>query len=309
MSMVTIIMATYNGEKFVGEQIDSILSSTYKEFELHIYDDGSKDSTRDILRQYEKLSPDKIKVFHNENNLGVILNFLQAVRRTTSDYIMLCDQDDVWKSDKIAITLNKMRKMEAQMGKDIPLAVFTDAIVVDQNLNILHNSFIKSGYLNPHKTDLPHLLMENKMIGCTTMMNAYLRKILHEHEIPRQARYHDWWIALIATAFGGIGYLDRGTLYYRQHGGNIVGNTSFLTYFKNRITTLKIQKDAINALQKQADDFLVIYGEVLSEEDKNMIGRFANLHNVNGIARRIQILRYGYLKTGVIRNIGLIFIV
>ncbi|MDD3174726.1 MAG: glycosyltransferase, partial [Herbinix sp.] len=118
MSTVAIVMTTYNGEKYVGEQINSILASTYQDFELFICDDGSKDSTMSILRDYEKQNPTKVHVFQNETNQGVTINFLKTLCRTTMDYMMFCDQDDVWKSNKIAITLKRIRHMEAQIGKN-----------------------------------------------------------------------------------------------------------------------------------------------------------------------------------------------
>lgn len=309
MGMVSIVMTTYNGEKYVGEQIESILSSTYQDVELFIYDDGSKDATMSVLLEQEKLYPDKIHVFQNEINLGVTKNFLQALGRATTDYIMFCDQDDVWKPNKIAVTLKRMRNLETQIGKEIPLAVFTDAVVVDQDLNILKESFFKSSHLNRHKTDLPHILMENKLIGCTVMVNAALRKVLQGHSLPVEAKYHDWWIALIAATFGRISYVNEGTLLYRQHSRNIVGDIGFYSYIKNRITSLHAQKEALLALQHQAGEFSTIYGDKMTEEKKEIIDRFARLHEAGFIKKRMQILHHGYLKTGIIRNIGLMFIV
>jgi glycosyltransferase involved in cell wall biosynthesis len=309
MSMVSIVMTTYNGGKYVAKQIESILVSSFKDIELYIYDDGSKDDTISVLKKYEKLYPDKIHVYKNEENLGVTINFLNAVCRTTTDYVMLCDQDDFWKSDKIAVTLKRMRSMEAQFGKDTPMAVFTDAQVVDRNLNLLKDSFFKAGHLNPKKRDLPHLLMENKLIGCTVILNSALKKILQGHKLPRHARFHDWWIALIAAAFGRIGYLDQGTLLYRQHGENVVGNTTFFLYIKNRVCSFKKQRETVRLLERQAQEFLTLYGDMLEPDKKVIIDRFASLSNKNYVNRRWQILRYGYLKTGVIRNIGLMIIV
>lgn len=309
MSAIAIIMATYNGEKYVAEQIESILASTYQNFELFIYDDGSKDNTIPILRNYEKQYPEKVHVTENESNLGITMNFLHALSRTTADYIMFSDQDDVCKPDKMAVTLKRMKHMEAQLGKDCPIAVFTDAAVVDHNLKILSPSFFCLSHLNPFKTDLAHILMENKLIGCTVMVNAALRKVLQSHRMPREARYHDWWVALIASSSGKIGFIKEATLLYRQHGGNMVGGAGFLAYFKNRITSLKNQREAIYILERQADEFLTIYDDILSEKNKELLWHFANLHQMNFIQRRLQILSYGYLKTGLIRNLGLLLIV
>lgn len=309
MSLITIVMATYNGEKYVEEQVKSILSSTYQNFLLHIYDDGSTDNTLSILRSYQERYPDRIKIFQNKDNLGVTRNFLQAVNQTTTDYVMFSDQDDVWNSDKIHKTLRRMRNMEAQKGKEMPLAVFTDAVVVDQDLNQLHPSFFQSGHLNPRKTDLPHLLMENKLIGCTVMINAALRRILQRHSMPKEARYHDWWLALLAATFGAIGYINEGTLLYRQHGGNVVGNTGFLKYVQNRISSLSKQKESLMSSQRQAEELLLLYGQELPADKRNILINFTSLSQNSFIRKRILILQYGYLKTGLLRNLGLMFII
>lgn len=309
MSTVAIVMTTYNGEKYVGEQIESILKSSYPDFELFIYDDGSKDTTMSILRNYENQHPAKVHIFQNSENLGVTANFLNAICRTTMDYVMFCDQDDVWKANKIAITLKRMRHMEAQLGKEIPLAVFTDAVVVDRELKELKSSFFCSTHVNPRKTDLPHILMENKLIGCTVMINKSLRAVLQSRCLPMEARFHDWWIALIAASMGKIGYVDEGTLFYRQHGGNVVGGTGFVGYFKNRISSLKLQKEALNASYRQAGEFLELYEELIDEENKTILRNFARINQYGFLSKRRVLLRYGFLKTGVIRNVALMIIV
>ena len=309
MDRVTIIMATYNGEKYLEEQIESILSSTYREFKLYIVDDGSKDSTMEILNRYKMRYPDIIHISRNETNMGVTLNFLNAIIKTTSEYIMLCDQDDVWKKDKIARTMKRMKQMEVQFGKDMPVAVFTDAYVTDSRLNIIHESFFRSGRLNPGLTDLPHMLMENKLIGCTVMINGAVRKILQSKPLPKHARYHDGWLGLIAASFGKISFIPEPTLFYRQHEGNVVGNRGFYAYIIDRISNLRKQKEALTALQAQAREFADLYRDYFDGRKLDLIMRFSNLSKESFIKRRLLILRYGYLKSGIIRNIGLILIV
>lgn len=308
MSTVAIVMTTYNGEKYVEEQIKSILASAYQDFELYIFDDGSSDSTISILEHYEMSHPGKVHIIQNEINYGVTMNFIQALSKMASDYIMFCDQDDVWLPNKITVTLKRMRHMEGQMSKASPIAVFTDAVVVDQNLSTIKNSFFGSGHLNPRKTDLPHLLMENKLIGCTVMVNAALRKKLQGSRLPQHARYHDWWVALIAASFGKIGFVEESTLLYRQHGGNIVGDSGFISYFKNRVSNLHKQQETLLALYLQAEEFLTIYGGQLSEESRKIIKHFSTLGNKNFIMRRFEVLQFGFLKSGLLRNIGLLFI-
>lgn len=309
MSTVAIVMATYNGEKYIREQIDSILSSTHQDFELFIYDDGSKDSTVSIINEYQTNSPSQIHVFQNEVNLGLTTNFLRALCRTSANYVMFCDQDDFWKPTKIELTLKHMKQVEEQVGQHIPVAVFTDAFVADQDLAVIEESFFESTHLDPMMTDLPHLLMENKLIGCTVMINGELRRIIQENPFPQKAKYHDWWVALIASSMGRLYFINESTLYYRQHSGNIVGGTGFLSYVKNRVSSLHKQREAVRSLCDQAGEFLNIYKALLSPEKLKMIRTFAELEEYGFIKKRMIILRNGYLKTGILRNIGLIIIV
>jgi len=263
----------------------------------------------EILNLYKMRYPDIIHISRNETNMGVTLNFLNAIIKTTSEYIMLCDQDDVWKKDKIARTLKRMKQMEVQFGKDMPVAVFTDAYVTDSRLNIIHESFFRSGRLNPGLTDLPHMLMENKLIGCTVMINGAVRKILQSKPLPKHARYHDGWLGLIAASFGKISFIPEPTLFYRQHEGNVVGNRGFYAYIIDRISNLRKQKEALTALQAQAREFADLYRDYFDGRKLDLIMRFSNLSKESFIKRRLLILRYGYLKSGIIRNIGLILIV
>lgn len=308
MGMVSIVMATYNGEKYLEEQIESILSSTYQDFELYIYDDRSKDSTMEILKSYEKKYPHKIHVSQNETNLGVTQNFLHAVNRTTADYVMLCDQDDVWKKDKIARSLKRIRQMEVQYGRNLPMAVFTDAHVVDSNLNILHESFFRSGRLNPRFTDLPHLLMENKLIGCTVMVNGALRKVLQGTGLPKRARFHDGWLGIIASSLGKISFIKEPTLLYRQHETNLVGNKNFLSYILNRVGNLREQRRALLELQIQAGEFAQLYHDLIEPDKLELILIFSKLNQMSFLQRRRLIIGNRYLKSGIIRNIGLMII-
>ncbi|NLK99125.1 MAG: glycosyltransferase family 2 protein [Clostridiales bacterium] len=308
MDKVSIVMTTYNGEKYLEEQLDSILKSTYKDFDLYIVDDGSKDKTMEILERYKEMHPHKINISQNETNLGVTLNFLNAINKTTSEYIMLCDQDDVWKMDKIARTLKRVKQMELQFGKELPIAVFTDAFVVDDKLNMLHESFFRSGRLNPGLIDLPHLLMENKLIGCTIMINQSIRRVLQSAPLPKRARFHDGWLGLIAASTGKIGYIKEPTLYYRQHSSNLVGNQGFISYVISRITNIKKQKRALSELYIQADEFVSLYHNLLGSKEFEIIKRFSKLYHMNFLKRRIMFIRYRYLKSGIIRNIGLMFI-
>lgn len=311
MDMINIIMASYNGERYIREQIDSIICNTYTDWKLWIFDDGSTDSTIEILEEYEKRLPNKIIVRKNKKNLGVTKNFLHGVRavsdsKENKNYYMFCDQDDVWMNKKIEKTLKAMKQLERKYG-DCPLSVFTDATVVDEKLKVLKTSFFKTSELNPYQTSLNSLLMENKLIGCTLMFNSKVKEKLTV--IPDEVRYHDWWIALITASFGHISYLNEATLLYRQHGNNVVGNKDYLSYIKKSILSLDKQGEAIIKTIAQGKAFYTIYKSTLALEQKNMIYQFSKLAQYKKIKKLNIILKYKFLKTGLIRNIGLLLIV
>lgn len=222
MKKIDIILASYNGEKYIEEQLNSIISQTYDNWQLIIRDDFSKDSTVKIIEKYCNNYPGKINLIKdNKGNLGFCKNFSELLFYCESDYIMLCDQDDFWKKDKIELTLNKMIESEAKY-KNIPIMVHTDLHISDDKLNIIYDSFYKKQSSNPLKhRNLNRLICSNLYIGCTIMFNKSMLDIIKP--LPNEVLIHDWWIALLASSIGKIEYLDKQTIFYRQHSNNTIG--------------------------------------------------------------------------------------
>ena len=219
MDKIDILMATYNGEKYLKEQLDSILNQTYSNFRLLISDDCSKDRTREILKEYEQ-KDNRIKVFYQETNLGYVKNFEFLLNQVESDIYALSDQDDVWLPKKIEKTYNKMMETNSDL-------VFTDLEVVNENLETIYpsyNDFMR--FSRKIKENKDSYLMEylyNTITGCTLMSKkSFLDKIL---PIPTDSKYviHDSWIGLVVSLYGKVEYLDEPTIKYRQHGNNQVG--------------------------------------------------------------------------------------
>ena len=219
MDKIDILMATYNGEKYLKEQLDSILNQTYSNFRLLISDDCSKDRTREILKEYEQ-KDNRIKVFYQETNLGYVKNFEFLLNQVESDIYALSDQDDVWLPKKIEKTYNKMMETNSDL-------VFTDLEVVNENLETIYPSY--NDFMNLYrkiKENKDSYLMEylyNTITGCTLMSKkSFLDKIL---PIPTDSKYviHDSWIGLVVSLYGKVEYLDEPTIKYRQHGNNQVG--------------------------------------------------------------------------------------
>lgn len=305
MSMVHIVLATYNAKKYIREQLDSILNGDYKDISIEVCDDGSTDSTLDIVKEYIEKYKSIISLHENKKNMGYQRNFLEGVKRSQSPYIMLCDQDDIWLKDKVSLTLKKMKKIEENQ-KEYPILVFTDAILYDGVNQEELGSFHKNSHLATEKVDISHLLMENKIIGCTTMVNQKILPYLNV--LPKEIRVHDWWMALICATFGQIGYIERGTVLYRQHSNNIIGGTSFVKYFGNRLTSLREQKQVLKATFEQAKAFYELFEGQLSTDRSIVIKRFADIPRRGFLERRIRCIQNGYLKSGVARNVALLLI-
>ncbi len=228
--MVDILMATYNGEKFIKEQIDSIIAQTYQDWNLYIHDDGSTDNTVAVIKTYVDsrihLIDDNVR-FGNSTR-----NFLYLIENcVTSDYFMFSDQDDFWLPNKIQVTLDELIKLE-DGDKTVPICVGTDLKVVDSSLNVIDSSFYNySKFIS--NSDFSTLLIENVFTGCTMCMNkvvvSYIKKLNSFYDNIIQ---HDWFIALICASEGYISQLPISTMLYRQHGNNEVGANKF-SFFKS----------------------------------------------------------------------------
>lgn len=311
MSDVNIIMATYNGEKYLREQLDSIMALDYDNFTLHVFDDCSTDSTVDIVREYIEKYGDKIRLKVNEHNLGSTLSFLNnliEVNKTSpSSYYMFSDQDDVWLSDKITISMYVMSRIENRklFKKKKPILLFNDALVVDENLNYMDRSFYKSNRLKVRKTGFNRMLMENKCIGCTMFMNKELVDLLSE--TGPEIRYHDWWMALLASAFGKVRFVKTPTIMYRQHGNNQVGLTGMGEYIKKRSSDRADVRDRLKSTYHQAAYFKTLYYDKLNLRKQRRINAFTSLENAHFFKKRFIVLKNRFFKSGIIRNIGLLF--
>ena len=220
MEQIDIILATYNGEKYLKEQLDSILNQTYTNFRLLISDDCSKDSTIKILKEYEQ-KDNRIKVFLQEKNLGYVKNFEFLLTKVENEIYALSDQDDVWNNDKVEKTYKKLKEEDADL-------VFTDLEIVNEKLKTINSSFndymFLSRKIKKYYKDYRLQYLYNCITGCTLMSKKkYLEKII---PIPMDSKYviHDTWIGLIVALNGKIAYLDEATIKYRQHGNNQVGS-------------------------------------------------------------------------------------
>lgn len=226
MDFVEIILSTYNGSIYLRQQLDSLLNQSYKNIHIIIRDDGSVDVTNNIVDFYRMKFPGRISVLSCDSNLGSSASFLYLLARTTADYIMFCDQDDVWYQDKVLDTLSEMRKLQTAYGVDVPFLVFTDLCVVDADMNIVEASLWRSQKLDPKVSlDWRKLLAQNVVTGCTIMVNKHVKKLIDLH--LGLDFVHDQYVSVLVSKYGRLSWLDKPTMYYRQHGANVVGAIKF----------------------------------------------------------------------------------
>lgn len=216
---VDILLATYNGEKYLKEQLDSILQQSHSNFRLLISDDCSSDTTKNILEEYKE-KDNRIILYYQKTNIGVIKNFEFLLRKVENKYYMFSDQDDIWKKDKIKKSIEKLEDSNSDL-------VYTDLEVVDENLNITYSSYWKlKGIYNKIKkyNNFESLYLNNFITGCTILSKKELiEKIL---PLPTTSKYvlHDYWISLIISQEGKITYIEEPLIKYRQHKNNKVGS-------------------------------------------------------------------------------------
>lgn len=303
--MIDILLTTYKGEKYLSEQIDSILSQTISDWKLLIRDDGSTDQTRKIISQYVEYYPDKIiHIIDTDKNLGVTHNFERLMEHSTSPYLMFCDQDDIWLPDKIEKSLLKIQEMEEQYGATTPLLVYTDLAVYDEDGNKIADSFWKYQGGNPAvPLDPAKALVQNNATGNTFIFNHVLR----EQALPfsTKAVMHDWWVALTALYLGKIDYLTAQTILYRQHNRNVSGIKG-----KNILPMIRKLPRYCKTLRhnlQQAESFLKRFQHRLDPKQINTLQAFTSLFQINRFQRLFKLLRFQFLTLYNFKDIGKIW--
>ncbi len=286
-------MATYNGEKFLAQQIESIQKQTFKEWNLLIRDDGSSDKTCDIIRNFT--AKDSRIRFINENehhNLGVIKSFFTLVNYEVADFYFFSDQDDVWLPEKLSVSLEAAK----HKASDVPLLVYTDLKVVNQELNILQDSMIRAQSHHANTTLLPELT-ENTVTGGTMMINHALAE---KWFTPNDILMHDWFLALLAASLGEIIYLDLPTQLYRQHDNNVLGARTMDKRFKilreGPKSIFTRYWKLIHDSQKQASLIVDKYGDIMTVTDLELIKCFIKIDKQPFMTRLRWLWKYGYSK-------------
>ena len=221
---VAILMATYNGEKYIREQVHSIQLQTYTNWDLLVSDDGSSDATLSIISELADKDC-RVRILPSMNETGTASgNFMGLIHRAQDyEYVFFCDQDDVWYSNKIEKELGVLRKTENNSSPGVPVLVFSDSRVVDQDLVPIRSSFVETLGFSAADIGFAQLAISNVAQGCTIGMNASLVSLLCRFDFNSDIGMHDWWAMILAMGFGTAAYIDEPTMDYRQHEKNVVG--------------------------------------------------------------------------------------
>ena len=281
---VNIVLSTYNGARFLAEQLESIQKQTFTDWQLLIRDDGSTDITPQIIAEFVKADP-RIHFIneHDRQNFGVIKNFFTLVKYEKADYYFFSDQDDVWLPDKMATMLDEV----IHHDKSQPLMIYMDLSVVDQDLNVTHPSMICSQSHHANTTLLAELT-ENTVTGGVAMINHALAE---KWEDTDDVIMHDWYLALLATTTGKLVYIDKPGELYRQHDNNVLGARTFrkrLAKWLNPLQALEKYWWLITTSQRQAE--LLLGQPDLSTIQRELIGAYVGLIN-HGMMQRINLLK------------------
>lgn len=228
--MLYILMSTYNGERYLAEQIESILAQTITKWRLFIRDDGSTDKTQEILDEYA-IKEKRITLLRDTENIGACRSFERLLAQCgDADYYAFADQDDVWRPNKLAVCLSAIQATE-KLYPNRPIVVHTDLQVVDEQLEEMAPSFWKYSNIQPDLLDehIKYLAICNSVTGCAMLFNRQARAC--SLPFSADAYMHDAWVALMAAYHGGsVIPIHQTPIAYRQHRGNVLGAVQYSTF-------------------------------------------------------------------------------
>ncbi len=305
---VDICLATYNGAPFLEVQLASLWAQTNQDFRILARDDGSTDGTQAILVAQAEAHPNRfILVKLPSLGSGARGNFGTLLAATTAPYVACCDQDDVWDPNHIAVLRGAMTALEARYGASVPLLVHSDLRVVDVELHEISPSLWRFQRLDPGRTRLAPLLIQNVVTGCAMLANrACVQSSL---PIPADCMMHDWWMALVCAAFGALAATPEATVRYRQHGGNALGAQRRLDLpgYWRRLREGWFLSDAefrasIDPNLAQGRVFFARFSHHLRPEVAGTVAAFIALQGTGWWRRRWLVVRHGFWRIGALRN-------
>ena len=296
---IQVLLATYNGARFLRQQVDSVLAQEGVDVRILARDDGSSDGTQALLADYARALPNRLQVLHDDLRTGTARgNFGLLLQAAAAPYAAFCDQDDVWLPGKLGASMAVMRSLEAAHGTHAPLLVYTDLRVVDEDLRTVSDSLWQSNNLrNASSPTLAGLLTENTVTGCTVLLNRAL--VDRMRAMPSTAQMHDHWAALIAASLGAIRALPQPMVLYRQHASNVIGAVQEKQSLPAKISRFLSQEGMAArrtqylADRAQAQSLLNLHGSVMRADTRRTVEGFLALEDMPRMQRLQTTTRLG----------------
>lgn len=305
-TQIIILMATYNGGKYLASQIESIINQTYKNWILLIRDDDSNDNTGLVISQYTSKFENIQQINYPGKKKGALSNFTALYnwmkKNMNPEYVMFCDQDDIWMPEKIERSVNYMHDLENSHGYS-PLLIYSDLEFINE----------KGEDLNTRINVLPkitfnQIIAQNYCFGCTMLLN---KKLVDEiDEISEYADNHDHWIALVATSLGRACYLDGKVILYRQHSLNVTSQGNSLRLRIERYTKgLKTRVNNLSATLVMLNHFYQVYYVKLDLNKREILGAYLAAYGSGFINVVKTIIKYKILRKNYLQNIGFLILI
>jgi glycosyltransferase involved in cell wall biosynthesis len=302
MSTCDVILAVFNGQTYLPEMLDSLLSQTTRDFNVLVRDDGSRDKSLEILESYKARFHGRLSVITGEPSGSATANFGILMRETKADYALLADQDDVWKPEKVELTLRSLKEAEAKYGRSTPIYFATDIAVVNKDLELISASYWKWKRLRPSMmSNLSQSLICVPIQGMASGLNRALLDLANP--VAEKAISHDWWAQLIAAAMGKVICDPTVTALYRVHGGNasIPKKVSVISYAKLGLDASFLRRGLGRRIE-QANALADALAGRMPPDKLKIIRRFTKLQSQGYLQRRWTLVSGNYLYHDLVRS-------
>ncbi|BCW36375.1 glycosyl transferase [Arthrobacter sp. StoSoilA2] len=307
---VEVLLATRDSGQFLGELLDSLVCQSFRDFHLVVSDDCSRDNTLAILEEAAPRFAHPLRIIRRTAPSGsAAANFAGMLALAQADYVFLADHDDVWLPEKIARGLARMRALEAEEGRETPILLHGDLTPVDAALQVITPSFWAFKAIAPsYGARLNTALMHPTVTGCTVVMNRAL--VARTGIIPPGAVMHDWWINLVAAAFGRVAWDPDPQILYRIHGGNASNpQPTTLTRALSQWRNLANSRHWIRLRLAQGQAFLNTYRDELPAGSRRVLEAFADIPSAGPISRRRRLIAGGFRSPDLWRNAATLLLV
>lgn len=304
LKKVQVLLATYNGEKYLSQQIESILDQDYRDFEVLVRDDGSSDNTLAILKKYAHLHPGVITIVPTTFPTGSAKsNFRELMSVCDADYIFWADHDDIWGREKISTMLTEMERLE-EGDVSTPVFVFSDAEVIDSEGCTTHKSYFSMKKIDPSVGyRLSNSLICVSSLGCASSINKAM--LNYCKNVPDGVTGHDWYAHILALVFGKVSAIRKPLIKYRIHGSNSSNPSEVsLANYATKGGKLAFVRRGVRLRIQQAQCIVSQHGANMEPESLKIFREFLSINQSGFIVRRYLLLKNRFLYSDILRNVA-----